>query len=135
MKSAEHAVLGAVVSTVGAALARGRSLSRRAALWGYGVLLSVFIDLDHFVIARLWTGDWSSLKRCLADPVWAFTEQEEVFDDLDRTIDVERLVSHTIIGGLLTLGWYSASPLMAAYTAALLSVHVLADALREAELA
>jgi hypothetical protein len=135
MKSAEHAAIGAVVSTVCVAAMRGRSIPRRIALLGYGLLLSVFVDLDHFLIARLRVGDWSHLRRSLADPVWAFTEQEEVFDDLDEDIDFERLVSHALLGGLLTLGWYLVSPLVAVYTAIVLYFHVLADMLREAELA
>ncbi|WP_254536127.1 hypothetical protein [Halomarina litorea] len=134
MKSAEHATIGVVVSTVGVALMRSRSLPRRAVLWVYGVLLSVFIDLDHFVIARDRTGDWSILRRCLRDPVWAFTEQDEVFSDLEEDIDFERLVSHAVLGGLLTAGWYLVSPVVAVYTAVVLYFHVLADVVREAEL-
>ncbi len=135
MESPEHAAIGAAVSTVCVALMRGRSLPKRTLLWAYGLLLSVFIDLDHFAIARARTGDWSNLTRCLTDPVWAFTEQEEVFADLDEDIDFERLVSHAVLGGLLTAGWYLVSPLMAVYTAVVLYFHVLADMLREAELA
>lgn len=133
MKSHEHAVVGAVVSAVAAAFLRRFSLPVRAAFWVYGVILSVFIDLDHFLIARGKVGDWSHLRAAVADPVWAFTDQEAVFEEL--TLAFERLLSHTLLGGLLTLGCYPLSPVVGAYTAVVLYFHVLADILREAELA
>lgn len=133
MKSHEHAVVGAVVSTIGVAALRQFSRPVRAVLWAYGVLLSVFIDLDHFLIARAKAGDWSHLRAAVSDPVWAFTDQEAVFEEL--TLAFERLLSHTLLGGLLTLGLYLLSPAVAAYTGVVLYFHVLADIVREAELA
>jgi hypothetical protein len=133
MESREHAVVGAVVSTVGAALLQQFSLPVRSALWTYGLLLSVFVDLDHFLVARLKVGDWSHLRRAVENPVWAFTEQEAIFEGL--TLDFERLLSHTLLGGVLTVAWYVLAPAVAAYTAAVLYFHILADVVRETGLA
>ncbi|PSQ02632.1 hypothetical protein BRC94_01230 [Halobacteriales archaeon QS_5_70_17] len=133
MKSHEHAAVGAVVGAIGVAALRRFSRPVRTVLWAYGLLLSVFIDLDHFLIARAKAGDWSHLRAAVADPVWAFTDQESVFGEL--TLAFERLLSHTLLGGLLTLGLYLLSPAVAAYTGLVLYFHVLADIAREAELA
>lgn len=134
MKSNEHAVAGAVASVLAArAVADDWPLPARAALVGYGLLLSVFIDLDHFVIARLKVGDWSHLQRCLSDPVWAFTDQGNVFPDIEIT--VQRLFTHALIGVALVFGLLLVSPVVALFTAAVVSVHVACDLLREIGLA
>lgn len=133
MRSFEHAAIGAVVGAVVIpVLARGRSLPAKVALWLYGLALSVFVDLDHFVIAWLKTGEWSYLRRAVADPVWAFTRQEEVFPDVTMTL--ERLVSHLLIGGVLAVIFRRFSRPLAAVTSVVIRVHVLADVLREIEL-
>ncbi|MEM4780197.1 MAG: hypothetical protein QXG03_01320 [Halalkalicoccus sp.] len=134
MRSAEHAAIGAVVGAVATALlARGRSLPTKLALWTYGLVLSVFIDLDHFLIARLKTGGWSYFTRAASDPVWAFTEQEQVFPDVDMM--VERLVSHVLIGGTLYRLFRPVSRLLSVFSAIVVSAHVLADVLRELRIA
>lgn len=129
MRSTEHATIGAVVGALAVSfLARGRSPSTKLALWIYGLLLSVFIDLDHFVIARMKTGSWSHLRKAVRHPIWAFTEQEQVFD-VDMTL--ERLVSHVLVGGLLILLFRPISRLLAVFSAVIVCAHVLADLLRE----
>ena len=134
MRSVEHAAIGAVVSTLATALlARGRSLPTKLALWSYGLLLSVFIDLDHFLIARLKTGSWSYLTRALRHPVWAFTEQGAVFPDVKMR--AERLASHVLIGGALVGLLRPASHLLAIFSAIIVTAHVLADVLRELRIA
>ncbi|ADJ13603.1 hypothetical protein [Halalkalicoccus jeotgali] len=134
MRSHEHAAIGALCSALAAALlARGRSLPTKLALWTYGLLLSVFIDLDHFVIARLKTGSWSYLTRAVRHPIWAFTEQESVFPDV--RMKLERLTSHVLIGGALVLAFRPASRLLATFSAVVVYAHVLADLLREIEVA
>ena len=134
MQSFEHASIGAVVGAAALfVLRRSSSLASNALLWGYGVFLSVFIDLDHFVIARRQTGDWSHLRAAVTNPVWAFTEQEDVFPDL--LFPIERLLSHAVIGGVLTLLWLPVSATVAVFTAVVVYVHVVADMLRELELA
>lgn len=134
MRSTEHAAIGAVVSVLAlAVLARGRSLPEKLACWTYGLLLSVFIDLDHFFIARLKTGSWSYFTRAASNPVWAFTEQEEVFPDTE--MQLERLASHVCIGGVLVLSLRPISRLLAAFSAVVVYAHVLADLLRDIEIA
>ena len=130
MRSFEHASVGAVAGAVALfVLRRSSSLASNALLWAYGVLLSVFIDLDHFVIARRRAGDWSHLRAAVTNPVWAFTEQEEVFPDM--RFPVERLLTHAVLGGVLTLLWLPVSATVAVFTAVVLYVHVVADVLRE----
>ncbi|MDL5362849.1 hypothetical protein [Halalkalicoccus sp. NIPERK01] len=134
MRSLEHATIGALCSALAlSVLARGRSLPEKLALWIYGLLLSVFIDLDHFVIARAKTGSWSYLTRAVRHPVWAFTDQTEVFPDLDMAL--ERLASHVVIGGALVAVLRPVSRPLAAFSAVVVYAHVLADLLRELDLA
>ena len=125
MKSPEHATLGALVSGL-LVVALSVSVPAEAlALLVYGVLLSVFIDLDHFVVARYHAGDWSHFRRCVTDPKFAFTEQERVFDGVDtRTLETHRLLSHALV-----------APVYALFTAGVLYVHVVADLLRDGEIA
>ncbi|WP_135828343.1 hypothetical protein [Halorussus halobius] len=135
MKSPEHAVLGALASGL-LVVALPASVPLEAALlFGYGLALSVFVDLDHFLVARYHAGDWTHLRRCLADPVFAFTDQEQVFEGVDtRTLEVQRLLSHLLVGGGLVCGLALVRPVYAAFTAGVLYVHVVADVLRDGEI-
>lgn len=134
MHSHEHAVIGAAVGALSVTrLAGGRSLATKFALWTYGLFLSVFIDLDHFLIARARTGDWSHFTKAARNPEWAFREQEQVFPDLE--IRVERLVSHVLIGSVLVRLLRPFSRTLAGFSAIVLAAHVLADVLRELRIA
>ena len=134
MYSREHAAIGAVVSGLGvAALRPAFSLPALGTLFAYGFLLSVFIDLDHFFVARRHAGDWSHLRACVRDPVFAFTEQDEVFAGVpEQQIRTERLLSHALIGGALTAGLAAVSVPVALFSGVVVYVHVLADLLRDA---
>jgi hypothetical protein len=133
MKSTEHAVAGAVVSAIGV-LASGDRFSRSAKvlLWGYGVFLSVFIDLDHFVISRYKTGSWKWLFEALTNPKNAFTAPEWLFEDTNMVF--ERLLSHAVIGGVLTLLSFAVAPFLAVFTPVVVYTHILCDLLRDAEI-
>lgn len=134
MYSHEHAAIGAVVGAITTrTLARGRSMPVKLALWSYGLLLSVFVDLDHFLIARAKVGDWSHLVGAVSDPVGAFTDQESVFPDL--AIHGERIATHLLIGGALVALLRPLSRVLAGFSAVVLAAHVLADVLRELGLA
>ena len=137
MKSPEHATLGALASGLLVVALPGVGFPAEAlALVAYGVLLSVFIDLDHFVVARYHAGDWSHFRRCVTDPVFAFTRQEEVFEGVDtRTLEVHRLLSHLLVGGVLVGVLALVDPLYALFTALVLYVHVVADLLRDGGIA
>ncbi len=130
MKSTEHAIVGAVVSALGVR-AVGARLSRpwKAALWCYGLCLSVFIDLDHFVLARCYTGSWEALLEAFTDPKRAFTAPKWLFSDV--AMRTERLLSHVILGGVLTLGSFLIAPFLAGFTALVVYAHVLCDLLRD----
>ncbi|PSQ29321.1 hypothetical protein BRD03_00910 [Halobacteriales archaeon QS_9_68_17] len=134
MYSREHVAIGAVVSGLGVAALRAALPSPAlAALFAYVLLLSVFIDLDHFLVARRHAGDWSHLRACVSDPVFAFTEQDEVFAGVpERRIRTERLLSHALVGGALTAALAAVSVPVALFTAAVVYVHVVADLLRDA---
>lgn len=137
MKSPEHAALGTITSGVLVfSLPEIAFPLEAAALFAYGVVLSVFVDLDHFVVARYHAGDWSHFRRCVTDPVFAFTEQEQVFEGVDeRTLELHRLLSHVLLGGALVGGLALLEPLYGVFTAVVLYVHVVADLLRDAEIA
>lgn len=134
MKSVEHAVIGAVVSAAAAMLLFPTpSGVAFGGLVAVGVLLSVFVDLDHFLIARAMVGDWRNLERAVTNPRVGLVEQEKVFADLDEEGLVQRrLLSHHLIGGALSfvlflLGFGS----LAAFVAVVLYAHVLCDYLRD----
>ncbi|WP_158056847.1 hypothetical protein [Halorussus halophilus] len=137
MKSHEHAVLGSVASVSFVFALPDVSFPVEAVvLVAYGVLLSVFIDLDHFVAARLHAGDWSHLRRCVTDPVFAFTQQEQVFDGVDtNTLETHRLLSHALVGGVLVVATTLLAPVYGLFTAVVLYVHVTADLLRDGGIA
>jgi sulfite exporter TauE/SafE len=134
MYSREHFVVGSVVSGLSVAALRGTfGLPALAALFAYGVFLSVFIDLDHFVVARRHAGEWSHLRACVRDPVFAFTRQDEVFEGIPEIqIRLERLLSHALIGGTLTAALAVLSVPVAVFTAVVVYAHVVADLLRDA---
>jgi hypothetical protein len=133
MKSTEHAVVGAVVSAIGA-LAAGERFSRttKVSLWCYGVFVSVFIDLDHFILARYKTGNWKWLFEALSHPKKAFSDPEWLFEDVPMVS--ERLLSHAVIGSVLTLFLLVITPFVAVFTAVVVYTHILCDLLRDAEI-
>jgi len=137
MYSREHFLIGATVSAAGVAVLRGAfSVPLLAALFVCGVLLSVFIDLDHFLVARRHAGDWSHLRTCVRDPVFAFTQQDEVFEGIpEQQIQLERLLSHALVGGALTAALALVSVPVAVFAAVVVYAHVVADLLRDAGIA
>ncbi|WP_380674928.1 hypothetical protein [Salinigranum sp. GCM10025319] len=137
MKSPEHAAIGAVVGGVAVAvLFPGASFAAGATLWVAGVVLSVFVDLDHFLIARAMCGDWSNLRRAVSNPRIGLIEQEQVFADVDEpTLRQYRLLSHLLVGGVLVLVGSQVDGRLAVLVALLLYAHVVADLLRDSGLA
>ena len=137
MKSLEHALVGALVgvAAVGVLFADA-PLSTRVGLWAGGVFVSVFVDLDHFLIARRMVGDWSNLRRAVTNPRVGLVDQEEVFTGVDEVrLRQYRLLSHLFVGGLLVALLSRVDPRLAVLVAVLLYAHVVADLLRDAELA
>jgi hypothetical protein len=137
MKSPEHAVVGAIVGGVAVAvLFPGSSLVAGVMLWAAGVALSVFVDLDHFLIARAMCGDWSNLRRAVSNPRIGLIDQEQVFADVDENaLQRYRLLSHLLVGGVLVGVSSQVDGRLAVLVALLLYAHVVADLLRDSGLA
>jgi hypothetical protein len=92
----------------------------------YGTAAGVFIDLDHFVIARFKTGTWASLKFCLADPRAAFVDQDRIFQQGDVGA-LSRLLSHLLLAGVIVPGLALESIPLALVTGIVLYVHIVTD--------
>ena len=133
METLEHAAVGTVVSALALALVRPAvSPLKLASLFVYGVALSVLVDLDHFLIARVRTGHWSHLRAVLSDPVNGIYGQEWVFADMEGMAR-QRLASHALVGTALVALLRRRSPPVAAYTGIVLCAHVVCDLLRDVE--
>jgi hypothetical protein len=123
MYSRGHAL---VAGFVGLPVAIGAPDGHSVLLWAAVVLLGVGIDFDHFAIARLNRGDWSNLRQCLAQPAVVFGDQSDIFDTGDVWRD-QRLLSHLLIGGVLTTAVWTIDQYWAFATAIAIYTHVLAD--------
>lgn len=129
MRSPAHAAVGGAASLPLVLVLWPAATPRAAAaVWTYGLALSVLVDLDHFLLARMNTGDWRNLRRVLADPTIAVVGQDEIFDDGDIT-ELQRLLTHHLLGGVVVAGALLVSPALAVFTAVVLYVHVVADLL------
>jgi hypothetical protein len=135
--SSEHAAVGTVVSALGVAVLWSTAdlgAPALAALFAWGVLLSVFVDLDHYLLARLSAGDWSHLRAALADPPAALTDQEGTFEGIEDIV-FQRLLTHHLVGAALVFAFAPVSVPVAVFTAVILYAHVVCDLLRDAGLA
>ncbi|GAB3677554.1 hypothetical protein [Halopiger thermotolerans] len=92
----------------------------------YGVGLGVFVDLDHFLIARFKTGSWDAVRFCLANPGAAAADQDQIFGRGDVGV-LSRLLSHLLIVGVLVPLLTLASIPLAILTGAVLYVHIVCD--------
>jgi hypothetical protein len=137
VKSGEHAAIGGTVSVVATVvLFEGVATPTLVAVVGYGLLLSVFVDLDHFLLARAEIGDWRHLELAVRNPRVGLIEQELVFEDVEDVLEPRRLLSHHLVGGvvvgvLVVVGL----PTLAVFSAVVLYVHVLCDYLRDLHIA
>ena len=100
-------------------------------LVGYAAVLGVAIDFDHFLVSRLYRGDWKATRRCLADPRLVFFDQSAIFDD-DDLWPRQRLLSHVAIIGAFVPGVFVvAGPSLALVSGVVLYAHVLADLIED----
>lgn len=124
MYSRDHAVVSLLVGAAGVWL-----LSLPVPWWAalaWAVAVGVGIDFDHFVLARLTTGDWAALGRVVRNPLLPLTAPDRIFASGDLWA-IQRLLSHAVIGGLLVGGLWLWSVPFALFTALALYAHVLAD--------
>lgn len=134
MYSRAHGAIGAVVSAVWLPARMGElSIATAAGLLAYAVAVSVLIDLDHFLLARAYAGDWRHLRRALADPARALWDQAWVLEGLED-LERARLATHAVVGAGLLGGLWLVARDLATFTAVLLVAHVVADLLRDHEL-
>lgn len=133
VKSGEHAAVGAVVGSLAAfALVGPSSVPTLVGVAAYGVLLSVFVDLDHFLLSRAVVGDWRHLRVAVTNPRVGLIEQEKVFAGYADVLRPRRLLSHHVVAGVLVGGLLAAGfDAIAAFSAVVLYAHVLCDYLRD----
>jgi hypothetical protein len=96
------------------------------ALVPYAVVLGVGIDLDHFLIAWYNAGEPRAIRAGLAHPRRLLFDQGALFEP-DEISSHERLLTHVVIAGVLTLATWTLSPTLGLATAATLYVHVCSD--------
>lgn len=125
MYSRGHALLSGVIG-IPLAVESSSTTVFTAVLWGYVLLLGIGIDFDHFVIGRINRGDWTNARRCLRNPTQVIIDQSAIFDHGDIWRD-QRLLSHLLIGGVLTAGLWVINTYWAFATAVTVYTHVLAD--------
>lgn len=130
MYSREHGAISAVVG-IGLVLA-GVEFVHPLVVVGYATAVGVLIDLDHFVIARINTGEWRALEYLLENPRRALADQSTIFREDDLTA-FERLLSHVLIGGVAVPVTWLIAPAFGLITAVALYAHVLADLIADVQ--
>lgn len=131
MQSSEHFLASVPATALALSVVRKRCSRVRLALLGvYGLALGVVIDLDHFLLARLYAGDWHHFGYVLRNPIAAVREQEAIFDDV-RDMTLQRLLSHVLIGGALVGFTKRFSRPLSVVTAVVLYWHLVCDLLRD----
>jgi hypothetical protein len=98
----------------------------------YAGAAGTLIDLDHFLLARINTGDWRALRAIVREPSLAVLHQDRIFAE-GEVGALRRLLSHVVISGALvgalallaSLGVLP--PVWAILTAFVLYAHLLAD--------
>jgi|GEM_PF-1678038 len=126
MYSRDHALISLAVGLVGVwALSLPNVVPWWAAI-GWALAVGVGIDFDHFLVARLVSGDWLALARVLRNPLLPLTDPSGIFAD-DDLWAIQRLFSHVVIaGGLVGALWFWDQS-FAVFTAVVLYAHLLSD--------
>lgn len=124
MYTRNHAFLSLLV---GIPVASGADeIQSQVLVLGYIILMGTMIDLDHFLIARLNSGNWGHIVQSIRNPYQLFFNQAAIFDTGDLFRD-QRLFSHHLIFGIATtISWF-VSPFLAFATAVAIYMHILAD--------
>jgi len=126
MYSKAHLLISLAVGAAVAALT-GQPPALAAGTVAYAAVLGVGIDFDHFLIARLNTGNWDALLGVVRNPRRAVFDQRDIFDEGEDVTRIQRLLSHVVLGGVLVAVLYPFSAYVALVSAVVLYVHVLSD--------
>jgi hypothetical protein len=126
MYSKAHFLISVAVGAAVALLA-GQPPLPAVATVGYAAVLGVGIDFDHFLVARLNTGNWDTLIRVVRNPRLILFDQGDIFEAGEDVTKLQRLLSHAVLGGLLVAGLYPLAPFVAVLSGVVLYVHVLSD--------
>jgi hypothetical protein len=126
MYSKAHLLISLAVGAAVAALT-GQPPAPAAGTVAYAVVLGVGIDFDHFLLARLNTGNWDALLGVVRNPRRAVFDQRDIFDEGEDVTRLQRLLSHVVLGGVLVAVLYPLSAYAALLSAVVLYVHVLSD--------
>lgn len=96
----------------------------------YSGFVGVFIDLDHFLISRVKTGNWTALLNCIQTPIQSLFYQKGIFRE-GEVEPSERIVSHlVIIGGGVSILWFI-SKYWAFVSLVVLYMHLLTDSIAD----
>lgn len=126
MYSRDHALVSLVVGALGV---WGLAIPDVVPWWAavaWAIAVGVGIDFDHFLIARLVTGDWSAFGRLLRNPLLPLTDPAGLFER-DDLWAIQRLFSHALVAGVAVGGLWLWNTSFAIFTALVLYAHVLSD--------
>lgn len=139
MQPIEHAIVGSAVSALGVAALWSLtplSWSFLAALFAYGLLVSVFIDLDHFPLARVEVGHWGHFWQATRNLPDVLLGRTTLFEpSIASRLRRQRIASHAVIGVILVGAGWTVRPAVAGFTALVVGAHVGCDLLRDREMA
>lgn len=93
---------------------------------GYAAGVGVLVDLDHFLIAWVNSGEPRAIRDGVADPRSLLLEQDALFE-AGEVSKLERLLSHVLVVGVAVPAAWIVAPFLGVVTAAVLYAHVLAD--------
>lgn len=126
MYSREHALVSLAVGLAGVwALPLPDVVPWWAAV-AWAVAVGVGIDFDHFLVARLVSGDWSALARLLRNPLLPLTDPAGIFAN-DDLWAIQRLFSHVVIAGVLVGALWLWHQPFAVFTGLVIYAHLLSD--------
>lgn len=127
MESYQHLLISGLASPVSAYfLLAGEPVETILAWSLIGIAAGVFIDLDHFLLARLNTGNWERLTFALNNPFDAFSDGKKTMQN--SITSKQRYLSHLILTSAATAIIYTASGSgPALLVLAVMSLHVGCD--------
>lgn len=96
------------------------------AVLAYAAAIGVGVDLDHFLIAWLNTGEPRALRYGLRNPRALLVDQAELFAD-DEITSHERLLSHAVVIGVAVPAAWAVDGFLGLVTAVVLYGHVFTD--------